>query len=63
MQNATLWVVEQSGLKCAVPQLLRQRLQSALRNHFIHKAGLTPSAYRAAFTHSPKQTDKLTSPK
>ncbi|OBB78049.1 AraC family transcriptional regulator [Mycobacterium colombiense] len=35
----------------------------SLRDHFIHKTGLTPSAYRAAFTHSPKQTDKLTSPK
>lgn len=28
----------------------------SLRDHFVHKTGLTPSAYRAAFTHSPKQT-------
>ncbi|OBJ02163.1 AraC family transcriptional regulator [Mycobacterium sp. 1482292.6] len=35
----------------------------SLRDHFIRKTGLTPSAYRAAFTHSPKQTGNVTSPK
>jgi transcriptional regulator GlxA family with amidase domain len=27
----------------------------SLRDHLAHKTGLTPSAYRAAFTHSPNQ--------
>ncbi|ORA13428.1 GlxA family transcriptional regulator [Mycobacterium arosiense] len=35
----------------------------SLRDHFIHKTGLTPSAYRAAFTHSPKQTENVTARK
>jgi len=28
----------------------------SLRDHLIQKTGLTPSAYRAAFTHSPDQS-------
>jgi hypothetical protein len=28
----------------------------SLRDHLVRSTGLTPSAYRAAFTHSPDQT-------
>jgi transcriptional regulator GlxA family with amidase domain len=31
----------------------------SLRDHLVNKTGLTPSAYRAAFTHSPNQTDNV----
>jgi transcriptional regulator GlxA family with amidase domain len=31
----------------------------SLRDHLFHKTGLTPTAYRAAFTQSPNQTDNV----